>query len=76
MSAAAPPLPGSASLPGGNELGYGHALLNILEDSASEQAQLRDAQSAVLNILEDSASEKEPFRNSQRAVLNILEDSS
>lgn len=76
MSAAAPPLPGSASLPRGNELGYGHALLNILEDSASEQAQLRDAQSAVLNILEDSASEKEPFRNSQRAVLNILEDSS
>lgn len=57
-----------------NELGYAHALLNILEDSASEKAQLQDAQKAVLNILEDSASEKEPFRDSQRAVQNILED--
>jgi len=74
MTAAAPSLPGSVPLPGGTELAYGHALLNILEDSAYEQAQLRDAQSAMLNILEDSASEREPFRNSQRAVLNILED--
>lgn len=59
---------------GGSELDYARALLNILEDSAFEQAHLRDAQSAMLNILEDSAAEKEPFRNSQRAVLNILED--
>jgi two-component sensor histidine kinase len=76
MIATAPPLPRSVQLPGGDELDYGHALLNILEDAASEQVQLRDMQSAMLNILEDSTSEKEPFRNSQRAVLNILEDSS
>ena len=56
------------------ELDYSHALLNILEDSASEKMQLRNAQRAVLNILDDFASEKEPFRDSQRAVLNILED--
>jgi two-component sensor histidine kinase len=60
--------------PSARELGFSQALLNILEDSASEQSQLRDAQRAVLNILEDSASEKEPFHDSQRAVLNILED--
>jgi len=58
----------------GNELEYSQALLNILEDSASERAQLRDAERAMLNILEDSASEKAPFQNSHRAVLNILED--
>ncbi|HYL74057.1 MAG TPA: histidine kinase dimerization/phosphoacceptor domain -containing protein [Bryobacteraceae bacterium] len=74
MTAATLELPRAAPRPGGNELDYARALLNILEDSASEQAHLRDAQSAVLNILEDSAAEKEPFRNSQRAVLNILED--
>ena len=67
-------LPGSVLLPGGTELDYSHALLNILEDSAFEQAQLRDAQSAMLNILEDFVSEKEPFHQSHRAVLNILED--
>jgi two-component sensor histidine kinase len=74
MSAEPSPLPGSALPPGGSELDYAHALLNILEDSASEQAQLRDTQNAVLNILEDSAAEKEPFHDSHRAVLNILED--
>jgi len=67
-------LPGAVPLPVGTELDYSHALLNILEDSASEQAQLRDAQSAMLNILEDFVSEKEPFHQSHRAVLNILED--
>lgn len=56
------------------DLNYSHALLNILEDSAAEKAQLQDAQRAVLNILDDFAAEKEPFRNSQSAVLNILED--
>ena len=67
-------LSGPPLLPGGTELDYSHALLNILEDSAFEQAQLRDAQSAMLNILEDFVSEKEPFHQSHRAVLNILED--
>ena len=56
------------------DLDYSHALLNILEDSASEKTQLQNAQRAVLNILDDFASEKEPFRDSHRAVLNILED--
>jgi len=53
---------------------FARALLNILEDSASEQNQLRDAQHAVLNILEDSAAEKGQFQDTQRAVLNTLED--
>jgi two-component sensor histidine kinase len=74
MTAPAPEPPGPAPLPGGTPLEYAHALLNILEDSTAEQAQLRDAQRAVLNILDDSALEKEPFQHSQRAVLNILED--
>jgi two-component sensor histidine kinase len=64
--------PLAAALTG--DLNYSHALLNILEDSAAEKAQLQDAQRAVLNILDDFAAEKEPFRNSQSAVLNILED--
>jgi two-component sensor histidine kinase len=74
MMAPAPELSHSALLAGGKQLDYAHALLNILEDSAAEQAQLQDTQRAVLNILDDSASEKEPFHDSQRAVLNILED--
>ena len=63
MIATAAPLPDLAPLDS-NELDYGHALLNILEDSASEQARLRDTQRAMLNILEDSWSEKEPFHDS------------
>lgn len=74
MIATSAPLAGLAPMLDSNELDYGHALLNILEDSASEQARLRDTQRAMLNILEDSWSEKEPFHDSQRAVLNILED--
>lgn len=74
VNAPEPPLPGRPPLAGGNEMEFAHALLNILEDSAFEQGQLRDAQRAMLNILEDSASEKEPFQNSHRAVLNILDD--
>ena len=73
MIAPAPPLSPS-DLPPSNELDYAHALLNILEDSALEQEQMRHAQRAMLNILEDSAAEKGPFRDSQTAVLNILED--
>ena len=63
-----------APRPSRTELDYAHALLNILEDSAYEQAQLRDAQRAMLNVLEDSVSEKGPSHDSQRAMLNILED--
>ena len=74
MNASAPPLPDRAPPADGNELAFARALLNILEDFASEQAHLKDAQKAMLNILEDSASEKKPFHDSQRAVLNILED--
>ena len=74
MTAETLELPHSAALPGGIELDYARALLNILEDSAYEQAQLRDAQSAMLNVLEDSVAEKGPFHDSHRAVLNILED--
>ena len=74
MTAPALPVDSPAPFPSGNDLDYAHALLNILDDSASEQEQLRNAQSAVLNILEDSASEREPFQDSHRAVLNILED--
>jgi light-regulated signal transduction histidine kinase (bacteriophytochrome) len=50
------------------------ALLNILDDFASEQSRLRDMQTALLNILEDSSLEREHSQETQRAVLNILED--
>jgi two-component sensor histidine kinase len=70
----APPSADQAKPTGGQGLAFAQALLNILEDSASEQVQLRDAQRAVLNILDDSALEKEPLHNSHRAVLNILDD--
>jgi two-component sensor histidine kinase len=73
MTGSAATTSGRAS-PANNELDFAHALLNILDDSACEQTQLKDAQKAMLNILEDSASEKKPFQDSQRAVLNILED--
>ena len=70
-----PPRP-SFNFPSGTEpSSYIRALLNILEDSASEKEQLHGAQSAVLNILEDSASEKQQLHGAQSAVLNILEDS-
>ncbi|HEV3329879.1 MAG TPA: sensor histidine kinase [Bryobacteraceae bacterium] len=74
MKTPAPALPESASRAGGSGLNVGQALLNILEDSAAEQAHLRDAQRAVLNILEDPDLEKKPVHDSQKAVLNILED--
>jgi signal transduction histidine kinase len=53
---------------------FARALLNILDDFASEQNQLRATQNAVLNVLEDSASETGRFQDMQRAVLNTLED--
>ena len=65
----------SHSLPrGSTELDFSHALLNILEDTASEQGRLRDAQRAVLNILDDSSEEKTRLEEMKTAVLNILED--
>jgi PAS domain S-box-containing protein len=53
---------------------YAKAVLNILEDAASERTHLQDAQRAVVNILEDSATEKTRLHDTQRAVVNILED--
>jgi len=53
---------------------FARALLNILDDFAAEQNQLRDTQNAVLNVLEDSASERGRFQDTQRAALNTLED--
>jgi light-regulated signal transduction histidine kinase (bacteriophytochrome) len=55
-------------------LSYAHALLNILEDTASEKLELHQTQRAVLNILEDAAREKDQLEQTQRAALNILED--
>jgi len=50
------------------------ALLNILEDSVAEKAQLVAAERALVNILEDFSGEKTQLELAQRAVLNILED--
>ena len=58
----------------GGPTDFARALLNILDDFASEQNQLRDMQNAVLNVLEDAASETGRFQETQRAVLNTLED--
>jgi signal transduction histidine kinase len=54
---------------------YVSAMLNILEDSAAEKAQLADAQRAVLNILADAEGEKLRLQATQKAILNILDDS-
>lgn len=51
------------------------ALLNILEDFASEKSGLQSGQRAMLNILDDFDAEKARMQGAQRAVLNILEDS-
>ena len=67
-------LPADSSVPG-EVHPYVRALLNILEDSSSEQQLLHQAQSAVLNILEDSASEAGLLHQTQSITLNILEDS-
>jgi light-regulated signal transduction histidine kinase (bacteriophytochrome) len=53
---------------------YARALLNILEDTASEKEHLHQMQSAVLNILEDAGAEKDHLHEAQSAALNILED--
>jgi light-regulated signal transduction histidine kinase (bacteriophytochrome) len=57
-------------------IAYGKAVVNILEDSATERARLRDTQRAVVNILEDAAGERGRLEMTQKAILNILEDSS
>jgi signal transduction histidine kinase len=74
MAAADITWPSSDSSSHAGALSFVRALLNILEDTASEKEQLHGAQSAVLNILEDTASEKEQLHGAQSAVLNILED--
>ena len=62
--------------PDPSEPGYGQrALLNILEDFASEKSSLEHGQRAMLNILDDFNSENDRKEGAQRAVLNILEDS-
>jgi light-regulated signal transduction histidine kinase (bacteriophytochrome) len=53
---------------------FAKAILNILEDSAAEQAHMGDTHSSVLNILEDSAGEQGRLIDAQRAVMNILDD--
>jgi signal transduction histidine kinase len=53
---------------------YARATLNILEDYAAEEQQLKDTQSVVLNILEDSLAERLNAEDAFRASLNILSD--
>ena len=53
---------------------YAGAMLNILEDAASERVQLEATQKAILNILEDAAEDRGHQSDTQRAVLNILDD--
>jgi signal transduction histidine kinase len=51
------------------------ALLNILEDFASEKNGLEHGLRAVLNILDDFDAERARMQGAQRAAINILEDS-
>lgn len=51
------------------------AMLNILEDFATEKNGLEHGQRALLNILDDFDAEQGRMEGAQRAVLNILEDS-
>ncbi|MBI5591519.1 MAG: hypothetical protein HY881_13660 [Deltaproteobacteria bacterium] len=53
---------------------YSRAILNILEDSSEEKAQLEKTQRAILNILEDFSEEKARLEGTQSAMLNLLED--
>jgi two-component sensor histidine kinase len=55
-------------------VGYGRALLNILDDFANERERFQATQSAILNILEDFALEKLRLEEMKSAVLNILDD--
>lgn len=53
---------------------YALAFLNILEDFAADQANLKNTQAALLNIVEDIGSEKVRLAEMQSAVINILDD--
>ena len=74
MVTADPHRPSSALPSDAEPSAYVHALLNILEDSASEKKQIHDAQNAALNILEDFAADKGRLEDMKGAILNILED--
>jgi light-regulated signal transduction histidine kinase (bacteriophytochrome) len=50
------------------------AILNILEDSAGERAQLEMTQHATINLLEDIAADQGRLGGLQRAMLNVLDD--
>src|SRR5580698_9408567 len=53
---------------------YSSAMLNILDDFASERIRLDAIGRAVLNILEDFVEEKAGLNGIQSAIINILED--
>lgn len=65
---------GPAALPQTEIEQYTKAMLNILEDFASEKTRLEQMQTATLNILADSNEEKTRFEETQRAIFNILDD--
>ena len=53
---------------------YVRAILNILEDFASEKERFAETQRAILNILDDFAGEQHRLKSTERAVMNILDD--
>ena len=53
---------------------YVRAILNILEDFASEKERFAETQRAILNILDDFAAEQHRLKSTERAVMNILDD--
>lgn len=53
---------------------YVKALVNILDDFASEKAHINATQGALLNILKDFSEEKQHLTSMQKAVINVLED--
>ncbi|MBI4509050.1 MAG: hypothetical protein HY698_05415 [Deltaproteobacteria bacterium] len=57
-----------------SSVAYARAILNILEDSSGEKAQLQATQKAMLNILGDFSDEKARLGSVQKAILNILDD--
>ena len=64
----------NADAGGRGSVEYTRAILNILEDFASEKARFAETQRAILNILDDFAAEKQRLEATERAVMNILED--
>lgn len=53
---------------------YISAILDVLEDSASDKEHQGGTERAVLNILEDFSEERERVQQAEKALLNILED--